>query len=79
MQSKSAIVHGLIISNFSKRTLLMKSFAKGLNRLKVFDAVMLNPVKMCHMFLHEVLRSEKFISAVKSRRPTDKVKYRALD
>ena len=79
MQSKSAIVHGLIINKFSKRILLMKSFAKGLNRLKVLDAVMLNPVKMCHMFLDEVLRSEKFIGAVKSRRPTDKVKYRVLD
>ena len=82
MQSKSAFLHGLIVSEFSKRIPLIKSFAKDLNVLKVFDAVTRNPDQMRHVFVHnedEVLTSQKFIGAIKSRRPTDEVKRQVFD
>ena len=50
--------------------------------LKVFDAVMRNPDQMRHVFVHnenEVLTSQKFVAAIKSRRPMDEVKRRVFD
>ena len=60
----------------------MKFLAKELDTLKVFDAVMHYSIQMRHVFVHnedEVLTAEKFIFAIKSKRPMDEVKGRVYN
>ena len=82
MQSRSAFLHGLIVGEFSKRVNLMKYFARGLDTLKVFNAVKRNPVLMRHLFVYNedgVLTLEKFVQCLRTKRPTDEEKGKVYD